>query len=232
MSVLGGGALTLFWRAYAGVYDLIWDSVLTESINEHLVAEGALPVLPGRAVDLGCGTGLAARRLAALGYDVVGVDLSAAMLLRAGQRGRLARERCLCADAANTGLPGATFDVALASNVLHLHPDPGKVLDEAARLVRPGGTLILAWPAEGLSLTGMLVDDLSSGRGLARSIAAAVLRLVVGVPGALVGARCWRGSEVRATVGAWALGRGMTVLDQGTAEGVTEFATLRVPDRP
>lgn len=231
MSVLGGGALALFWRAYAGVYDLIWDSVLTERINGRLVARGVLPVPPGRAVDLGCGTGLAARHLAALGYEVVGVDLSAAMLLRAERRGRLARERCLCADAANTGLPGATFDVALASNVLHLHPDPGRVLDEAARLVRPGGAVVLAWPAEGLSLTGMLIDDLGSGRGLARSVLAAILRLVVGVPGALAGARRWRGSEVRAAVGAWALDRDATVLDQGTAEGVTEFATLRVPDR-
>lgn len=232
MSVLNGGALTLFWRAYAGVYDLIWDSPLTGRINERLVAKEALHGLSGRAVDLGCGTGLAARHLAALGYEVVGVDLSAAMLLRAERRGRLARDRCLRADAANTGLPDAAFDVALVSNVLQLHPAPREALDEAARLVRPGGTLILAWPAEDLSLTGMFVYDLRSGRGLARSVLAAALRLVIGIPGALAGARRWRGSEVRATVGTWALDRGMTVLDQGTAEGITEFASLRAPGRP
>ncbi len=107
------------------------------------------PVPGGRAVDIGCGALGVLPLLAAHVGDtgsVVGVDADARMLQRAG-------EECAAvgvhdvefvqADAATTGLPRASFDLVhirlLLVNIAH----PVAVLQEAARLVKPGGVVLI-----------------------------------------------------------------------------------------
>ena len=99
------------------------------------------PVAGRRVLDVGCGTGRLAALLAGAGAEVVGVDLSPAMLAVAAQRapGRLA-----CADAARLPLPDASVDAAVTVATLEFTHDPAAVLAEMARVVRPGGRVVAA----------------------------------------------------------------------------------------
>ncbi|HEU4560581.1 MAG TPA: class I SAM-dependent methyltransferase [Longimicrobium sp.] len=101
--------------------------------------------LRGRAVDsvveLACGTGRF------LDFAGTGVDLSPAMLEEA--RGKWPGRRLVQADAADTGLLSGGFDAAICFHLL-MHLDESTcraVLAEAARLVRPGGSLIFDIPS-------------------------------------------------------------------------------------
>lgn len=110
----------------------------------HLVAAG----LRGRVLDLCCGFGRHALALLEAGVDVLGVDLSPELLARAaelpgGQRlaGRLVR-----GDARAVPCAGDAFDgvVVLFSSFGYFGAEgDARMLDEVARLVRPGGLCVL-----------------------------------------------------------------------------------------
>jgi SAM-dependent methyltransferase len=97
-----------------------------------------------RAIDLGCGGGQAARRLAERGYDVIGVDFSETAIALA--RAHVVHETvcffrgdCLALET----LADGSFDLAVDNHVLHclIGDDRARFLDEVARLLRPGGIL-------------------------------------------------------------------------------------------
>lgn len=94
------------------------------------------------AVDLGAGTGLFTRLLAARGLEVTAVDPSASML--GPLRRAVPTATAVQARAERTGLPGGGFDLATSAQAWHwIDPHAGSA--EAARLLRPGGTLALVW---------------------------------------------------------------------------------------
>lgn len=102
----------------------------------------ALP--PGRALDAACGTGRHAGYLAGLGHDTTGVDVNAAML-------RVARARFPAVDFEMGRLDTLPVDddsidvVACALALCHVS-DLGAAFTEFARVLRPGGTLIVSDP--------------------------------------------------------------------------------------
>lgn len=96
-------------------------------------------IVTPRVVELGVGTGAIAVGLRDREIDVVGFDLSAAMLDVA--TGRLGR-RVGLADADLLPLADDSIDTAFLVWVLQLVPDPVATLVEAARVVRPGGRVI------------------------------------------------------------------------------------------
>ena len=127
---------------------------LRDVVRQELVArqlERELPPAPVRIVDLGCGQGTQALRLARRGYDVTGVDASADLLARferdlaaepAGVRGRVRIVRGLIEDYAERS--GASrFPVVLCHGVLMYTADPAPVLRAAAALAAPGGVVSL-----------------------------------------------------------------------------------------
>jgi 2-polyprenyl-6-hydroxyphenyl methylase/3-demethylubiquinone-9 3-methyltransferase len=90
-------------------------------------------------VDLACGGGLMAPHVARLGYRHVGVDIGLAGLRIAGEHGVMPVQGSALA----VPLADACADVVLAGEVLEHVDDAGQVLAEAARLLRPGGVLVL-----------------------------------------------------------------------------------------
>ena len=106
-----------------------------------------MPSLPGRALDIGCGTGADAVFLAQQGIDVVGLDLSATALDQARSRADRAgvQVEWVQADALALPLEDASIDLALDRGHLHhvLPHDQPRYVAEVARVLRPGGSLLV-----------------------------------------------------------------------------------------
>lgn len=100
----------------------------------------------GRLLDLGCGTGRLAGRMAEAWptVQVTGMDLCEAHLA-CGRRdfppARVPNLRFQQGDARATGLPAGSFDVVVIRHMLQAIPDRQQVLAEAVRLLAPGGLL-------------------------------------------------------------------------------------------
>jgi ubiquinone/menaquinone biosynthesis C-methylase UbiE len=103
----------------------------------------------GEAVDLGCGPGHLAIKLAQLacGFRVTGVDLSDEMLAQAEGHARQAglgdRVSFCQGDAARIPFPDGSLDLVVSTLSLHHWSDPVAVLDEIARVLRPGGAFLV-----------------------------------------------------------------------------------------
>jgi len=97
-------------------------------------------------VDIGCGAGMQALMWAADGHRVIGVDISAPLVQLARKR---AVEMQVPADfrvGSATSLPvaDASVDIALVSELLEHLPDWQRCVDEAVRILRPGGVLYMS----------------------------------------------------------------------------------------
>jgi len=113
--------------------------------------------LSGPALDVGTGKGLTAMALARRGLEVVSVDPDAdeqaLALLLADEAGLADRIRFVNGDASGLAFSGGHFGCAAMVEVLHHLHDPGPVLEETGRVLRLGGTLILAdFSSEGFDL--------------------------------------------------------------------------------
>ncbi len=96
----------------------------------------------GRIVDLGCGTGISARLFAARGFSVTGVDPNEEMLARARAAG--GGPRYVGGEAARTGLPDASADLATAAQAFHWF-DLAATQRELRRLLVPSGRCAAFW---------------------------------------------------------------------------------------
>ncbi|MEO1679795.1 MAG: class I SAM-dependent methyltransferase [Pseudomonadota bacterium] len=116
--------------------------------------------LAGRtAVDLGAGSGGATRALAALGARAIGVEPNAEARRQAEAEGGGPTYRD--GTGAASGLPDRCADLVLFSMSLHHCPDMGAALNEALRVLRPGGHLAVLEPEAGDPLWPVVrwIDD-------------------------------------------------------------------------
>jgi len=101
----------------------------------------------GEWVDLACGPGLVTRAIAGRVGSVRGLDLTPAMVeeatRRAGGEG-VGNVGFAVGDATATDLPDASFDGAITRLSLHHIPGAARVVSEMARLVRPGGWVLVS----------------------------------------------------------------------------------------
>jgi ArsR family transcriptional regulator len=127
-----------------------WDEIRALDLPAHAVESALLTLVPedppGRLLDIGTGTGRVLELLAPRIRQGLGVDASKAMVALA--RARTAQpglSHCAVrlADMYRLPLADASFDTAVLQMVLHYAEDPAGVTAEAARVLRPGGKLIV-----------------------------------------------------------------------------------------
>jgi ArsR family transcriptional regulator len=127
-----------------------WDEMRALGLPAQAVEDALLALIPeqtgGTLLDIGTGTGRVLELLAPRVRQALGVDASRSMLALA--RARLAGPifgHCSVrlADMYRLPLASTSFDTVVMQMVLHHAEDPGLVLAEAARVLRPGGRLLL-----------------------------------------------------------------------------------------
>jgi phosphatidylethanolamine/phosphatidyl-N-methylethanolamine N-methyltransferase len=142
-TALDAEAVRAAYRRWAGVYDAAFGAVSSMARRRAVVAVNALPGT--RVLEVGVGTGLALPRYVA-DKRVTGIDLCAEMLALARQRvdkRRLTNVEALYEmDAEATSFADASFDTAVAMFVASVVPNPGRLLAEMRRVVRPGGHIL------------------------------------------------------------------------------------------
>lgn len=146
----GGGAVQMdesavrtAYRRWAPVYDLTFGSFSTAG-RRHAVE--LINQREGRVLEVGVGTGLSlpdyARHL-----EIVGIDLAPEMLEKARQRvagSNLDHVTGLHEmDAEQLAFADASFDTVVAMYVMTVVPNPEQVMRELARVVKPGGQVLL-----------------------------------------------------------------------------------------
>ena len=131
------------YARWAPVYDLVFGAVFERG---RRAAIAAAERVGGRILEVGVGTGISLP-----GYSrqnrIIGIDLSEEMLRKA--RRRVAElsltnvETLEVMDAEHLSFADASFDVVVANHVISTVPNPETALDECARMLRPGGEMIL-----------------------------------------------------------------------------------------
>jgi phosphatidylethanolamine/phosphatidyl-N-methylethanolamine N-methyltransferase len=133
-------------RAYdrwAPIYDLVFGGVFGKGRHAAIVATNSIG---GRVLEVGVGTGISLPQYAS-NTRIFGTDISEAMLAKAKQRVADQRlknvEGLAVMDAEKLEFPDNSFDVVMAQYVVTAVPNPEKALDEFARVLRPGGEMII-----------------------------------------------------------------------------------------
>ncbi|MEZ5668214.1 MAG: metalloregulator ArsR/SmtB family transcription factor [Alphaproteobacteria bacterium] len=126
-----------------------WHEIRSLHVPEREVEEALLDLLPPRVADLldiGTGTGRMLELMAPRVAHALGIDASREMLAIARNnldKAGHAHCRVRQADMYQLPLAAESFDAIVIHQVLHYAESPGAVLAEAARVLRPGGTLLI-----------------------------------------------------------------------------------------
>jgi SAM-dependent methyltransferase len=96
----------------------------------------------GKFLDLGCGSGAFVDTMRRRGWTSCGVEISP----QASAAGRACGIEIHCGPLEQAGFPAAHFDYVRASHSLEHMSDPNQVLRELNRILKPGGTLLVAVP--------------------------------------------------------------------------------------
>src|SRR6201981_1547969 len=128
---------------WAPIYDLVFGGVFSKGRDAAIEATNKLG---GRVLEVGVGTGISLP-LYASNVRIFGTDISEEMLKKAKKRVAEQRlknvEGLAVMDAEKLEFPDNSFDVVMAQYVVTAVPNPEVALDEFARVVRPGGELII-----------------------------------------------------------------------------------------
>ena len=131
------------YARWAPIYDLVFGAVFDRG---RRAAIAAAERLGGRILEVGVGTGITLPAYSRQNR-ITGIDLSEAMLHKARRRVKEQSltnvEKLEVMDAEHLSFPDASFNVVVANHVISTVPNPEAALDECARILRPGGEMIL-----------------------------------------------------------------------------------------
>jgi len=137
-------AIVAAYARWAPVYDPIFGVITARAIAATMRVVNGLP--NGTVLEVGVGTGIALPRYKRE-HRITGIDLSPDMLARAEKRVHDRGLHNVAAlvemDAGNLRFLDGSFDAAVAMFVMTVVPDPKRVLAEMARVVRPGGRIVI-----------------------------------------------------------------------------------------
>ena len=131
------------YRGLSRVYDHSFGRLVQPRIIRVVRSLGIPP--GARVLEIGCGTGISFEAYPPH-CEVVGIDLAQDMLDRA--RRRIAAHHCSHirverGDALNLSFPDSSFDFVMAFHVISVVPDPRRMMAEAQRVCRDGGTIVV-----------------------------------------------------------------------------------------
>jgi phosphatidylethanolamine/phosphatidyl-N-methylethanolamine N-methyltransferase len=145
------------YARWAPVYDALCGPIF---LDGRRAAARAARAVGGRILEIGVGTGLSFDDYDA-STEITGIDMSGPMIARARKRAASGRypfvKQLTVMDAHDLLFPDATFDCVVGQFVITLVEDPERVLSECARVLKPGGQIVL-------------VNHLYSERGLAAAV--------------------------------------------------------------
>jgi phosphatidylethanolamine/phosphatidyl-N-methylethanolamine N-methyltransferase len=131
------------YARWAPVYDLVFGAVFERGRNAAIEAAERIG---GRILEVGVGTGISLPDYSRKNR-LFGVDISEPMLRKAQERvdelGLTNVEGLAVMDAEDLSFPDDSFDVIVAQYVITAVPNPEATLDEFARVVRPGGEIVI-----------------------------------------------------------------------------------------
>jgi ubiquinone/menaquinone biosynthesis C-methylase UbiE len=123
------------YALWAETWDVSGSPVV--GLEERYLAPWLVGLRPRRAIDIGCGTGRWTTRLGAIGVDP-SIEMLAVARRKPGMAGRL-----VAGDAASIPIASGAADLVLCTLTLGHVADWARAMRELARVVAPGGTLIL-----------------------------------------------------------------------------------------
>jgi len=136
-------AIAKAYGRWAPVYDLVFGQVFERGRHAAIAAAERIG---GRILEVGVGTGISLPEYSPT-TRLVGVDISEPMLRKAQERvdelGLRNVEALALMDAEHLSFPDASFDVVVAQYVITTVPNPEAALDEFARVLKPGGEIVL-----------------------------------------------------------------------------------------
>jgi phosphatidylethanolamine/phosphatidyl-N-methylethanolamine N-methyltransferase len=131
------------YARWAPVYDLVFGAVFERGRHAAIAAAERIG---GSILEVGVGTGISLPDYSPRNR-LCGVDISEPMLRKAKERvaefGLTNVEGLWVMDAEHLSFPDASFDVVVAQYVITTVPDPEATLDEFARILKPGGEIVL-----------------------------------------------------------------------------------------
>jgi phosphatidylethanolamine/phosphatidyl-N-methylethanolamine N-methyltransferase len=135
------------YARWAPVYDVVFGRVFEQGRRASIdAAEKHCGANGGRILEVGVGTGISLPDYSRVN-KIVGIDISAPMLRKARERviehNLTNVEAIAVMDAKHLAVPDASFDVIVAQYVITAVPDPEATLDDFARVLKPGGEIIL-----------------------------------------------------------------------------------------
>jgi len=135
--------ITKAYARWAPVYDLVFGAVFERGRHAAIAAAERIG---GRILEVGVGTGLSLPHYSK-DCRLCGIDISAPMLRKAQDRvaefGLSHVEGLWVMDAEHLLFPDESFDVVVAQYVITTVPNPEATLDEFARVLKPGGEIVL-----------------------------------------------------------------------------------------
>ncbi len=134
------------FRSLAAAYDRWFTTPLGQYVamqEQQLLRSALAEHPPAKALEVGAGTGFATQVLVAMGWDVVAVEPSAAMR-KVGEQ-KLPAVQWVDAFAEALPFPAQSFELLLFFTTLEFVNDPRRALQEAWRVLKPAGALLIGF---------------------------------------------------------------------------------------